>query len=91
MVSALTDGAHMLYFCTINHGKIPFFSKTGFPPFIIQICENSHIPQILYWLFEKMSIVSINEMYVFAALGQSKTIPKEMEESYYELSCKQEH
>jgi hypothetical protein len=28
MVSALTNGAHMLYFCTINHGVFSFLSKT---------------------------------------------------------------
>jgi hypothetical protein len=31
MVSALTDGAHMLYFCTINHGKFSFLFLNGFP------------------------------------------------------------
>jgi hypothetical protein len=30
MVCALTDGAHVLYFCTVNHGNIPFFSKDVF-------------------------------------------------------------
>ena len=30
MVCALTDGAHVLYFCTVNHGNIPFFSKDFF-------------------------------------------------------------
>jgi hypothetical protein len=91
MVSALTDGAHMLYFCTINHGKIPFFSKTGLPPFIIQICENSHIPELLYWNLEKKSIVCKNEMHVFCAYGQSKTIIGKGGSLGYELSCKQEH
>jgi hypothetical protein len=33
MVCALTNGAHVLYFCTINHGNIPFFSKDGDPSF----------------------------------------------------------
>ena len=28
MVCALGDGAHILYFCTVNHGKFPFFQKT---------------------------------------------------------------
>ena len=30
MVCALGDGAHILYFCTVNHGKFPFFQKTVF-------------------------------------------------------------
>ena len=48
MVSALTDGAHMLYFCTINHGKIPFFQKTVFPSLDLHIrkCPDSGIFQI---------------------------------------------
>ena len=28
VVSALSHGAHILYFCTVNHGKFPFFQKT---------------------------------------------------------------
>ena len=30
MVGALSHGAHILYFCTVNHGKFPFFQKTVF-------------------------------------------------------------
>ena len=28
MVGTLSHGAHILYFCTVNHGKFPFFQKT---------------------------------------------------------------
>jgi hypothetical protein len=32
VIGALGHGAHMLYFCTINHGKFPFFQKAVLPP-----------------------------------------------------------
>jgi hypothetical protein len=32
VVGTLGHGAHMLYFCTINHGKFPFFQKAVLPP-----------------------------------------------------------
>ena len=28
VVGALSHGAHILYFCTVNHGNFPFFQKT---------------------------------------------------------------
>ena len=37
MVSALTNGAHMLYFCTINHGFFSFLFKRRFPPLDLRI------------------------------------------------------
>jgi hypothetical protein len=27
VIGTLGHGAHMLYFCTVNHGNYPFFSK----------------------------------------------------------------
>jgi len=45
----------MLYFCTINHGNIPFFSKDGISSLDINYGD-SNSPELLYKAARKKSI-----------------------------------